>query len=143
LADLRASTLGATVAATWLRSLGHPATTERWHVEIALDVIDRRAPVTFDEARATRFHIDAYLEEWGLYFCHGGRWSWIRVTDIAFVHGRDDHGLLAWGPTLEDVGALLRRLEGMHGISFHRKHANIRTNLAGVEPAVRGWLATL
>ena len=115
----------------------------RWHVEIALDVVDGPAPVEFDERTATRFHIDLYSEEWGVFFCHAGRSSWVRVTDIAFVHGRDDFGLLAEMPALPDLGAWLRRLEQQHGVVFQRAFARVRTNLANAEPVIRRWIASL
>jgi hypothetical protein len=115
----------------------------RWHVEIAMDVVDGPAPQEFDDRAATRFHIDLYAEEWGVFFCHAGRSSWIRVTDIAFVHGRDDFGLLIRVPPLKDVGVLLRHLEHTHGVHLRRQDALIRTNLTQAEPAIRRWLAQL
>ena len=120
-----------------------PPTATRWHVEIALDVQHDRAPTDFDESVATRFHLNIYSEEWGVYFCHAGRSSWIRVTDIAFVHGRDDYRLLAIMPPLEDVGTLLRRIEQQHGLGFQRRYASIKTNVPSLEPAIRGWVAAL
>lgn len=138
-------TVGAQGAATWLaaRGLTPPPSLERWHVEIALDVVDEPAPAEFDEATATRFHLDIYSEEWGVFFCHAGRASWIRVTDIAFVHGRDQHGLLVITPSLQDVGRLLRLLERQHQVKFQRAHASVRTNLASAEPPIRAWLQSL
>src|ERR1700755_2434276 len=101
--------IGATAAVQWLAHRRLSSTgVLRWHVEIALDVVDGPAPTEFDERTATRFHIDIYSEEWGVFFCHAGRSSWVRITDIAFVHGRDDFGLLAAMPMLKDIGALLR-----------------------------------
>ena len=135
-------TAGALAAETWLRGHGVTPPPTRWHVEIALDIVHERAPTEFDEHTATRFHLDIYTEEWGVYFCHAGRSSWIRVTDIAFVHGRDDFHLLDVTPALKDIGQLLGQLERTHRIQFQRKHASIRTNLAGVEPAIRSWVAT-
>jgi hypothetical protein len=136
--------LGATAAAQWFQARRLSSTgLLRWHVEIAMSVLDAPAPVVFDEATATRFHLDIYSEEWGVLFCHAGRCSWIRVTDIAFVHGRDDFGLLASMPLLREVGVLLRRLEHHHGVRLQRQHASIRTNLAQAEPAIRRWIATL
>src|SRR5687768_9236555 len=139
------STAGALAAAAWLRLRGvtPPPGIQRWHVEIALDVIHDRAPSEFDERTATRFHIDIYAEEWGVFFCHGGRSSWIRITDVPFVHGRDDFDLLRVIPALKDVGQLLRSLERQHKVKFQREHAVIRTNLDGAEPAIRSWIATL
>lgn len=136
---------GASAAHSWLESLGlHPPPGAlRWHAEISLDVIDGPARAEFDEHVDTRFHIDLYSEEWGFFFCHAGRVSWIRVTDIPFVHGRDDHQLLTQTPSLAAIGELIRRLETKHGVRFNRQHAIIRTNIAAAEPIVRRWLLTL
>jgi hypothetical protein len=143
-------TPGARDAAEWLaaRTSGSAGTTtgaglQRWHVEIALDVAHGRAPSEFDEDTATRFHLDIYSEEWGLFFCHAGHASWIRVTDIPFVHGRDDFSLLALVPPLADIGKLIRRIEATHALAFQRAGAAVRTNVPSLEPAVRSWLATL
>ena len=137
-------TAGALAAAVWLRGRGVPPPTHtRWHVEIALDVISERAPTEYDEMTATRFHLDIYKEEWGLYFCHAARSSWIRVTDIAFVHGRDDFHLLGLTPPLKDVGMLLRGLEQTYALRFQREHAAVKTNLPSLEPAIRSWVASL
>lgn len=114
----------------------------RWFAEIALDVVHARAPSQFDETTATRFHLDIYADEWGIFFCHGGQSSWIRVTDIAFVHGRDDFGLLVTIPALDDIGQLMRQLERAHRIQLQRQHASVRTNIPTAEPAIRAWLAT-
>ncbi len=115
----------------------------RWYVEIALDILHQRAPSEFDERTASRFHLDIYAEEWGVFFCHRGHASWIRVTDIAFVHGRDDFRLIDMTPRLNDIGTLLRRLEATHSIRFLREHASIKTNLPALEPTIRAWVATL
>lgn len=138
------STAGALAASAWLRDrAATPPAHSRWHVEIALDVVNRRAPTEFDETSATRFHINIYAEEWGTFFCHGGRSSWIRVTDVPFVHGKDDFNLISLMPALEDVGQLLRRVEQANGIRFQREYAAIDTNLPNLEAAVLAWIATL
>jgi hypothetical protein len=138
------ASLGGAAASQWLAQRKLPPTSVlRWHVEIALDVVEAPAPTEFDERTATRFHIDIYSEEWGVFFCHAGRSSWVRITDIAFVHGRDDFGLIAAMPSLHDVGSLLRRLERQHGVQFQRDFAAVRTNLGSAEPAIRRWIATL
>lgn len=136
---------GTLAAAAWLSSLGlnPPPGTLRWHAEISLDVRPGPAPAEFDEARDSRFHVDIYSEEWGFFFCHRGQVSWIRITDIPFVHGRDDHRLLMQTPALPDVGKLLRSLEQKHDIHFNRAHALIRTNVVAAEPMIRRWLQTL
>jgi hypothetical protein len=136
--------VGARAARHWLDELqlGAPAT-PRWHAEISLATLDAAAPLTFDERVDTRFHVDIYAEEWGFFFCHAGRTSWIRVTDIPFVHGRDEFGLLAQVPVLAEIGSLLRGLENQHRLVFRRKHALIRTNVAGAEPGIRRWVESL
>src|SRR5579863_8099104 len=113
------STAGRLAAARWLEARALTAIGgARWHVEIALDVVEQPASPEYDERTATRFHIEIFSEEWGFFFCHGGRASWIRVTDVAFVHGRDDFGLLPATPALDDIGLLLRELEALHQLRF-------------------------
>ena len=141
-----AQTLGQKTAQAWLRARGMdtPPAHERWYVEIAMGLARERPPTDFDEATTTRLHISIYAEEWGVYFCHHGRSSWIRVTDLPFVHGRDDHKLLTMLPSsLNDLGSFVRRLEASERIRFERSHASIKTNVAAIEPAVRSWLMTL
>jgi len=143
-ANGRGTTLGSLAAATWLAGRGGTMPTlERWHVEVAMDVVPRRAPSEFDEASSSRFHLDIYLEEWGVFFCHAGRSSRIRVTDTVFVHGRDDFQLLGVTPQLKDIGWLLRHVESTNNVRFLREHADVRTNVASFEPKVRSWLASL
>lgn len=138
------SSTGAVAAAKWVHERGIPVMGgQRWHIEIALDVAGVPATVDFDEKSATRFHLDIYSEEWGHYFCHAGRSSWIRITDVAFVHGRDEHHLLGVTPSLRDVGQLVRHLEQKNAIRFRRDLALVRTNLAGVEAKIRQWLVAL
>lgn len=104
---------------------------------------DEPVATEFDESSATRFHVSIYSEEWGVFFCHEGKWSWIRVTDLAFVHTRDDYGLLGWVPPLDQVGALVRRIERDHRVRFRRDLALVQTNLPNAEPAIRAWLAAM
>jgi hypothetical protein len=136
---------GIVAANAWLTSLGlnPPPGALRWHAEISLSTVDGPAPVEFDEHRDTRFHVDIYSEEWGFFFCHGGKTSWIRVTDIPFVHGRDEFQLLTQTPALPDVGKLMRSLEAKHEIHFFRQHALVRTNVIAAEPVIRRWLQSL
>jgi hypothetical protein len=132
---------GSRAASAWLEERGlEPPDITRWHAELSLSTLDAPAPVHFDERTDTRFHIDIYTEEWGYFFCHGGKASWIRVTDIPFVHGRDELGLLAQTPALADIGALVRGLENQYRVMFRRKHALIRTNVAGAEIPIRRWI---
>ena len=125
-----ASTAGWTASAAWLDDRGVAPVT-RWSVTIELGVLD------------TRFRIEIYAEEWGYFFSHHGRASWIRITDVPFAHGRDDFGLLARTPALAEIGALLRALEQEHGVELDREHALVRTTLPSAEPAIRRWIRWL
>ena len=116
---------------------------EPWYVEIALDAIARPAAVTYSGDSDTRFHLNVYPEEWGIFFCHGSRASWIRVTDQPFVHGRDDYALIAELPELAEIGALVQVLEGRYGMVFQRDQALIRTNMTDGNSAVSKWLSSL
>ena len=138
------TTAGRLAAHAWLRSLSvTPLALTPWHVEISLDVRDAPAPREFDERTDTRFHIEIYSAEWGFFFCHQNRASWVRITDIPFMHGRDDYRLLPRAPALKDIGPFLRSLEKEHDVRFRREHAHVRTNLANAEAAVRRWIRAL
>lgn len=148
--DIVASAGGSSASAAsvateaWAHARGiTPPTHTRWHVEIALDTSNARPPSEFDETIATRFQLDIYSEEWGIFFCHKGRSSWIRTTDVVFVHGRDEFQLLGTMPPLEDIGRLLRHVEQQQRITFQRQHAAIRTNLPNAEIAIRTWVLSL
>jgi hypothetical protein len=114
-------------AAAWLRSLGLKGL-GRWHVEATL------------ASGATRFHLYVYAEEWGFAFHHGRQSSWIRVTDIPFVHGRDDFKLIRELGALSDLRDVIERLELEHELAFARATAVVRTNITGAAAAVRRWL---
>ncbi len=137
------ATIGAQAAASWLRERRLGARQQPWYVEVAIDVTDRPVSITFSHDTDTRFHLNVYPEEWGVFFCHGSRASWIRVTDQPFVHGRDDHSLLAQRPELHKIGYLVHALEARYGVEFRREHALVRTNLVSGQRAIRAWLATL
>jgi hypothetical protein len=141
--DHLAPTTGAFASHAWVRAQGSNISRhERWRVRVFLDAIDEPPAPAFDAAVATRFHLEIFSEEWGFFFCHAASASWIRVTDIAFVHGRDDFKLLPITPPLKQIGSLLRRVEQDAGVHFRRHHATIETNL-DIEPAVRSWVASL
>lgn len=123
-----ALTLGSATAGQWLAARDLQPE-PRWFVEIVLA-----------DGIGSRFEINLYAEEWGFAFHHAGRASWIRVTDIAFVHGRDDYALLAEATTPEDARSVIETLEQAHAIRLPRDAAAIRTNLAAAEPAIRAWL---
>jgi hypothetical protein len=116
-------------AGAWLHALGLDAL-PRWHVEVSLDA-----------GAATKFSLNVYAEEWGFAFHHARRSSWIRVTDIPFVHGRDDFGLIAHVPALMSLASFLTGLEAEHGFKLARTNAAVRSNIDGAVPVVRRWLS--
>jgi hypothetical protein len=138
------STAGKLASSAWLaaRQL-KPPITNRWEVEIALEVSNAEATFKSMDSVETRFQLNIYAEEWGYFFCHGGSASWIRVTDIPFVHGRDDHQLLGLTPPLRDIGSLVRKLEAKHMIAFNRQLAAIRSDIVGADVGVGLWVASL
>lgn len=138
-------TAGMLATAAWLRERLVHSTDTGWHVEVKLDV--RRAPAlpVWNAHVDTRFHIEIYDNDWGFYFCHRGRVSWIRITDVAFIHVCDDFELLSATPSLRTLGTLVRKLEQVHQIQFQRDHALVETNLADPDAAmraVRRWIAS-
>ena len=120
-------TPGAEAADHWLRALGLPVE-PRWYVETSIPAGD------------SRFDLNVYAEEWGFAFHHAGRGSWIRVTDVPFVHGRDDFGLLARVPDLLAIHGLIAELERANAIVFQRDAANVRSSVRDVEGVIRDWL---
>jgi hypothetical protein len=122
---------GPLASAAWLVARGLFPREPRWFVELEL---------VADED--TRLVIEIYAEEWGFAFHHADRVSWIRITDIAFVHGRDEHGLLVEAPTLRDIGRLITRLERRYGIELART-PTIKTSLVDADATIRDWAATL
>ena len=135
---------GVLAARAWLSARGvTPPGIERWHADISLDVVAEPAPATFDIDRDTRFRIEIYSEEWGYFCCHRGQASWIRVTDIPFVHGRDDFKFLVATPGLKDLATVVRVFEKRFAVKLRRDLALVRTNLVGAEPAIRGWVLSL
>ena len=127
--------MGAMASAAWLRERGlDPADSPHWYVEITL--------VAGDPPLA---HVDLniYPEEWGYVLRVANRVSSIRITDEPFVHGSDDHRMLATTPALANFGELIRDIESHRGLAFSRSGASIRTNLTRGTPIVRAWLNTL
>jgi len=121
--------VGAKAASTWLAARGLEVAALPWKVLIALH-----------DANNTRFHLAIDNHEWGYCFCRGTGMSWIRITTAAFVHERDDFGLLLQTPTLANVGSLIQRLEDRHQMQLDRPRAMIHTNIAGAEHKIRLWV---
>ena len=121
---------GPLASAEWLLDRGLAAR-PRWFVEIS-----------FGDA-VTRFCLEIYAEEWGFWFRHREAMSWIRVTDIPFVHGRDDFALLGETPPLRQIERLIRALERRYRVVLAPEDAVIRTNLDAAETAIRAWLGAM
>lgn len=132
---------GALATASWLSARGLLVPPRApWEVSIALDIVDERAPEEFEDTADTRFHIAIASTEWGFFFCHHSRASWIRVTELPFVHQRDDFVLIGQVPPLRELGKLVRSLEETYHLRFRRGYAAIRSTIEDAEPAVRAWV---
>jgi hypothetical protein len=135
---------GPLASAAWLVARGLLPNEPRWFVEIELAAMTAESGNTDDGAKAeARLFLEVYAEEWGYRFERDGRVSWIRVTDVPFVHGRDDHALLVKTTTLNGIGKLLRELEAAHRLAFKRDAAIVRSNVDDESGAIRAWLAEL
>ena len=134
---------GLLASAAWLAARGLQPLGKTWDVEVALDVVTQPATFDFDDITASRLQLFIYAEEWGFRFAHDGRWSWIRVTDIPFAHGRDEHRLLTLTPPLKYIRDLVRELENRYSLHFHRDRAAVRTTIPNAEDAIRRWLDEL
>lgn len=122
---------GPLASAGWLVARDLSPDDTKWFVELAFLAED------------ARFDLAIYAEEWGIRFERGDRVSWIRVTDIAFVHGRDDHQLFARLPSLRDIGRLVRELETEHGIRFARDTVRVSTSIPDAVAVLQTWAAAL
>src|SRR4051812_18178534 len=82
---------GALAAAAWLDARGLRCTPGvRWYVDV---VLEAGPSAGVAGAADSRFHIAISATDWGFVFRHRGRVSSLRVTDVASVQDRDDHGL--------------------------------------------------
>lgn len=123
---------GPLAAASWLIARDLVPPPAKWFVTI-----------TFPTRDGAQFDLEILSEEWGFRFERQSRVSWIRITDIAFAHGHDDHQLLAHTPPLKNIGALLRSLEKTHDVRFELDAPIVRTNLDGADRAIATWIRTL
>lgn len=129
---------GPLATAAWLAARGLIPSEARWYAEILVGT----SADTLDEEESTLLRIELFSEEWGYCFRHGGKVSWIRVTDVPFMHGRDEHSLLGDTRALTGFGTLVRAIESRFGISFDPRSAVIQTNLFGADGAIREWIET-
>ena len=136
---------GPIAAASWLAAREIIPSDPHWSAAIVFDSAEHldTDPDAFDENVHTRFTLDIFAEEWGFKFCYRGRLSWIRVTDIRFVHGRDDHELLSVTPPLRNIGTLIAGLESRFDITFPREHVDVETTIPGAEDAILAWACSI
>jgi hypothetical protein len=105
-----------------------------WHANAVLSCVERSD---------TRLGIHIRHDVWGVRFAHGSRSSDITMRDVLGVDGVDDHGLASMGPTLRDLGSLVRELERRYGVHFQRANAAIDSSIPGAEPIIRAWIVSL
>jgi len=129
---------GPLASAAWLNARGLLPREAKWFVEIELPAKGKS-----EHEILAKLLLEVYAEEWGFRFERDRRVSWIRVTDVPFVHGRDDHGLLVKIPRLERIGHLVRAIEGEHKIEFERKRPTIRSNVPDNTGVIPSWIAEL
>jgi hypothetical protein len=122
---------GPLASAAWIVARGLTPDDTKWFVELAFVAPD------------ARFELAIYAEEWGVRFERGERVSWVRVTDIAFVHGRDDHHLIDRLPPLREIGRLVHELESEHGIRLDRREVRVSTSLPDAVTVLQTWAAAL
>jgi hypothetical protein len=122
---------GPLASAAWLVARDLRPDDAKWFVELVFLAPD------------ARFELAIYAEEWGFRFERAERVSWVRVTDIAFVHGRDDHQLLGRIPPLREIARLVRALEAEHGIRFARDAVRVTTSIPDADSVLQTWASTL
>jgi hypothetical protein len=136
----RTTNTGALAAAAWLAARELVVSHPNWSVEVALETTPGGA---LDLAPSgPRFSIEVFAQEWGFALRHDDKLSWIRVTDIPFVHGRDDFKLLRRTPRLDAIARLVRAVELELATVFDRAHPLVRSNIGG-EAAIAAWVRTL
>jgi hypothetical protein len=125
---------GPLATSSWLVARALLPGDPRWFVELVFEIAGEATTV---------FQLEIYAEEWGYQFHHDGKASWIRVTDIPFVHGQDEHALLRETPKLHDIGRLFRTLDTRFGLGLSGCIPTVRTNIRGAEPIVLEWVRSL
>jgi hypothetical protein len=135
-------TVGSVDANDWLKQLEIRAQDLHWFVELGLGTGDAPLSETWGDGE-TRLHVYIYPQEWGFLFSHAGSSSWIRIADRAYVHGRDDFGLVSSTPPLREIASFVRELEHRHAIALRRDRVLVRTNLPAIDQCVRDWAALL
>jgi hypothetical protein len=135
---------GALAIAAWLSDRGIFAPAGKpWRIDVTLDATTHSPTRVFAESIDTRFHLRVCEAEWAYYFCHAGRATKVRVTDLPRVDGADDHGLVTATPPLRRIGKLVRQIEQRYAVLLPRTSAVVESTLQSIEPIVRAWVLTL
>lgn len=122
-------------SAGWLVARGLYIQPDRpWRVDIV---------VPCAELADTKLAISIRNEDWSVAFDHVGKRSAILIKEVAPEADADDHGLLGVLPPLKELGLLLRYLEERFAIHLQRGSAVVETTIAGAEPVIRAWIASL
>ncbi len=127
---------GALASAAWLAARDLFPTEARWSVTVAL------WPLPDGSHEPTRFTLEIFAEEWGFSLRRADKLSWIRITDMPFVHSRDDFALLRRTPRLDMVSDLLLSIEDEHSITFDRSQPRV-TSSFGHEDTIARWARSL
>lgn len=113
---------------------------------VARDLVPQAAKwfvgITFSSPTGATFELEISSEEWGFRFEYQGRVSWIRVTGIPFVHGLDQHELLAQTTKLDHVASILRSIEKRYRLQFEG-FPIVHTDLVDADRAITTWLRSL
>ena len=134
------STAATLAVDAWFYERGIKQPSVAWRIDVTLDN-ELRPTREFAEAIDTRFQLFMRHDEWGVYFCHAGRVSRLRVTDLVRPELRDDHHLANGTPPLRRIGTLIRELETRHCLQLRRSNAEIMTTVPETEPIVRAWIS--
>lgn len=126
---------GILASAGWLAARGLFIPPDRpWHVGVTL-------PVVGSHDSSLSLHIRN--DDWTVAFEHAAKRSAILIKEVAPVADPDEHNLAGLVPPLKELGVLLRDLEQRFEIRFARTSPVIETSIAGAEPIIRAWVASL
>jgi hypothetical protein len=126
---------GILASAGWLVARGLYIQPDKpWRVDIV---------VPCAEYATTSLAVHIRNEDWSIAFDHAGKRSSILIKEVAPEAQPDDHALLGIVPPLKELGLLLRYLEERFAIRLQRGSATVEATIAGSEPIIRAWVASL
>jgi hypothetical protein len=126
---------GILASAGWLAARGLFIPPDRpWDVNVVIGAVEHH-----DSALSLHIRND----DWSVAFQHDGKRSAIVINEVAPTADPDDFGLAGLIPPLKEIGVLLRDLEQRFRIRFQRTAPVIESTIAGSEPIIRAWIASL